>query len=217
MFKYEQMVADFVIFAIIYTKSRMIMTTRFIIYLALLVLSGCASQVPVLIKLPPNPDPEFHQVKQNVAAFQNQQVRWGGKIISVENKENSTWIEVLASSLNSYGKPRSRTDYEGRFIARVDGFLDPEQYNKDRKLTIFGTIETEFVKRIDDYLYSYPLVDAKAYYLWPEYRYRSAQYRYPYYHGYYYPYYRYPFGFQYRYSYFGFYNRFHHFGYRYYY
>ena len=189
------------------------MTTRFIIYLALLVLSGCASQVPVLIKLPPNPDPEFHQVKQNVAAFQKQQVRWGGKIISVENKENSTWIEVLASSLNSYGKPSSRTDYEGRFIARVDGFLDPEQYSKDRKLTIFGTIETEFVKRIDEYPYSYPLVNVKEYYLWPEYRHRTALYRSPYFHGYYYPFYRYPF---YRYP-FGFRHRYSHFGYRYYY
>jgi len=186
------------------------MTARFIIYLALLVLSGCASQVPVLIKLPPNPDPEFHQVKQNVEAFQNQQVRWGGKIISVENKEDSTWIEILANPLNSYGQPGSNTDYEGRFIARVDGFLDPEHYRKDRKLTIFGTIETEFVKRIDDHPYSYPLVSAKVYYLWPEYRfvryqYYDPYYRYydPYYPGYYYPGYYYPyfrdhFGFRHR-------------------
>jgi len=179
------------------------MTTRFIIYLALLVLNGCASQSPVVIKLPPSPDLEFHQVKENIDAFLNQQVRWGGKIISVENKENSTWIEVLASPLTSYGKPSSRTDYEGRFIARVDGFLDPEQYSKDRKLTIFGTIEAEFVKRIDDYPYSYPLVSVKEYYLWPDYSYRTAQYRNLYFHGYYYPYYRYPFGFHHRSHYFG--------------
>lgn len=185
------------------------MTTRFIIYLALLVLSGCASQVPVLIKLPPNPDLEFHQVKQNVAAFKEQQVRWGGRIISVENKADSTWIEVLASPLNSYGKPSSRTDYEGRFIARINGFLDPEHYSKNRKLTIFGTIETEFVNRIDEYPYSYPLVSAKEYYLWPEYRYRSARYRNPYFHGYYYPYYSYSFGFRHRLH--------HHFGFHHYY
>ena len=175
------------------------MTTRFIIYLALLVLNGCASQSPVSIKLPPSPDPEFHQVKQNIDAFLNQQVRWGGKIISVENKENSTWIEVLASPLNNYGKPSSRTDYEGRFIARVDGFLDPEQYSKDRKLTIFGTIEAEFVKRIDDHPYSFPLVRAKEYYLWPEYRTIQYQYYDPYYYhhgyGYYDPFFHDPFCF----------------------
>lgn len=180
------------------------MATRFIMYMAILVLSGCASQIPVSIKTPPSPDTEFMQAKENVDAFQDQHVRWGGTIISVENKENSTWIEVLASPLTSYGKPSSRTDYEGRFIARVDGFLDPEQYSKDRKLTIFGTIEAEFVKRIDDYPYSYPLVSVKEYYLWPDYSYRTAHYRNLYFHGYYYPYYRYPFGF-------------HHFGHRHYY
>ena len=189
------------------------MKTRLIIYLALLALNGCASQIPVSIKTPPSPDTEFQKVKQSVDNFQNQHVRWGGKIISVENKEDSTWIEILASPLNSYGKPSYRNSYEGRFMARVNGFLDPEHYSKDRRLTIYGTIETEFVKRIDEYPYSYPLVNVKEYYLWPEYQYRTARYRYPYYHGYYYPFYsysfyRYPFGFRHRYS---------HFGYRYYY
>jgi len=171
------------------------MRTRFILCLALLALSGCASQVPILIKLPPNPDPVFHQVKNNIDTFRNQYVRWGGKIISVENKENSTWIEILASPLNRYGQPGSNTDYEGRFIARVDGFLDPEHYSKDRYLTIFGTIESEFVKRIDDHPYSYPLVNTKVYYLWPEYRTARYQYHYSYYPGYYYPHYRHQFGF----------------------
>jgi len=177
------------------------MCTRFILCLALLTLSGCASQVPVLIKLPPNPDPEFLQVKQGVDTFQNQNVRWGGKIISVENKEDSTWIEILASPLNSYGKPSSRSNYEGRFIVRVDGFLDPEHYSKDRKLTVFGSIDTEFVKRIDEYPYSYPLVSAKEHYLWPEYRTARNQYRY---HYSYYPYYRYHFGFHHHNHHFGF-------------
>ena len=189
----------------------MIMTTRFIIYLALLVLSGCASQIPALIKTPPTPDPEFQQVKENVDTFQNQNVRWGGKIISVENKQDSTWIEIMASPLNSYGKPSSRKSYEGRFIARVDGFLDPEQYSKDRRLTVVGTIDTEFVKRIGEHPYSYPLVSVKEYYMWPEFR--EDRYYDPYYYGYRYVYYPYNFGFHYRFHHY----RFHHLGYRHYY
>ncbi|MEE8379165.1 MAG: Slp family lipoprotein [Gammaproteobacteria bacterium] len=184
------------------------MSTRLILCLALLTLSACASQVPILIKLPPTPDPDFIQVKDNIDTFQDQYVRWGGKIISVENKEDSTWIEILASPLNSYGRPNSYTDYEGRFIARIDGFLEPELYSKDRKITIFGTIDTEFVKRIDDFPYSYPLVSAKEHYLWPEYRTAryEYQYYYPYYHGYYYPYYRSHFGFHHHRHYFGLHN-----------
>ena len=172
--------------------SVMIMTKRILMPLVILVSSGCASQVPILIKIPPNPDIEFHQVKENIITFQGSYVRWGGKIISIENKEDSTWIEILSSPLNSYGKPVSRSSYEGRFIARVDGFLDPKQYSEDRKLTIFGSIDTEFVKKIDEHPYSYPLVSVKEYYMWPEFRdYRYNDY---YYYGYRYPFYRHHFG-----------------------
>jgi len=180
------------------------MSTRLILCLALLSLSACASQVPILIKLPPNPDPEFLQVQNNIDTFQNQYVRWGGKIISVENKENSTWIEILASPLKSYGQPHSNSDYEGRFIATIDGFFDPELYSKDRYLTIFGTIDSEVVQRIDEHPYSYPLVNATEHYLWPEYRITPYQYYYPYHHGYYYPYYSSRFGFHHHRHYFGF-------------
>jgi len=182
-----------------------IMAERIVLFLVIIVLSGCVSQVPILIKTPPTPDPEFHQVKQSIKTFQNQDVRWGGKIISVENKHDSTWIEILASPLNSYGEPSSSSNYEGRFIARIDGFLDPEHYSKDRKLTVFGTIDTEFVRRIDEHPYNYPLVSTKEYYMWPEYRpYRYSDpyyypyyygYRHPYYYGYRYPYYRHHLGF----------------------
>ena len=123
-------------------------------------------------------------MKDNTAAFQNQNIRWGGRIISVENKESTTWIEILANPLNRYGRPGSNDDYQGRFIAKIDGFLDPEHYSKDRKLSIYGTIDTELVKKIDDHSYSYPLVSAKAYYLWP--KNRTTRYRYPYYYNYFY-------------------------------
>ena len=45
-------------------------------------------------------------------------VRWGGAIASVENRRDETWIEIVERPLN--------TDKSaGRFLARVDGFLDP--------------------------------------------------------------------------------------------
>lgn len=161
-----------------------------LLLLALLFVSACASQVPVLIKLPPVPDPEFQQVKNNITPFLNQYVRWGGKIISIENKENSSWIEILVNPLNSYGRPGANDNYKGRFIAKIDGFLDPEHYAKDRKLTVYGKVESSLTRKIDDHPYNYPLVNAKVYYLWPEYR--NARYQYPYYPAYHsWPYYRY--------------------------
>lgn len=164
--------------------------TRLIYCIALLFLAGCASDVPILIKLPPEQELNYAQVKNNTRAYQGQYVRWGGKIISVENKANSTWIEIMANSLNNYGRPTSKENYEGRFIARIDGFLDPEQYAKDRKLTVYGKVESKIVRQIDDHLYDYPLVHALEYHLWHENR--TVDYPY-YYDHYFYPYYYYPY------------------------
>ena len=69
------------------------------------------------------------------------------RLSRLKTREDSTWIEILASPLNRYGRPGSNTDYEGRFIVRVNEFLDPEQYSKDRYLTTFGTIDSEYVQR----------------------------------------------------------------------
>lgn len=168
---------------------------RTIAYSVLLFLFGCNSHVPTLIKTAPDQELGYKQVKNNTENYQNEYVRWGGKIVSVENKENSTWIEILANPLGSFGRPKSGDDYEGRFIARIDGFLEPEQYAKDRYLTIYGKVETNIVKRVDEYPYNYPLIYAKEHHLWENYH--IARLNDPYFYSFqsrfYHPYYRYPF------------------------
>ena len=187
------------------------MTMRIIIFSLLLFMFGCNSHIPTLIKTPPEQELGYKQVKNNAKNYQNQYVRWGGKIVSVENKENSTWIEILANPLDSYGRPESGDDYQGRFIARIDGFLEPEQYAKDRYLTIYGKVETNIVKRVDEFPYNYPLIHAQEHHLWRNQR--IARLYDPYYYGYhprfYSPYYRYPY-FRYPYSryHFGFHHRY---------
>lgn len=146
-------------------------TVRITFFLSLLFLYGCNSHIPTLIKTRPNQDLGYQQVKDNTESYHDKDVRWGGKIVSVENKEDSTWIEILANPLNNFGRPLSRHDkYQGRFIARIDGFLEPEQYAKDRYLTIYGKVEKNIVKLVDEYPYNYPLVHAKEHHLWRNYR-----------------------------------------------
>ncbi len=152
-------------------------------------LSGCASQVPLLIQYSPDPDISYLQVKENLSSFVGQPVRWGGKIISVENREQSTWIEILATRLRAFGRPGYYDQYQGRFIARIDGFLDPEYYAKDKQLTVFGFIEDKLTKNIDEHAYEYPVIAVSDYYLWPEYR----PLRYPYYYPHRYPYHFHPY------------------------
>ena len=164
----------------------------------LLLLGGCASQIPVVIKLPPQPDIGLAEVKKDIEPYQDQYVRWGGEIIAVENRADSSLVEILANPLKSYGRPAPDNAYKGRFIARVGGFLDPEHYKKGRKLTVYGKIADMINGQIDQHPYNYPLVNVGAYHLWPEqrdYRYHYPFYPYPYYGPYHGPYYRHYFGF----------------------
>lgn len=164
----------------------------------LLLLGGCASRIPVVIKLPPQPDIGLAEVKKDIEPYQDQYVRWGGEIIAVENRADSSLVEILANPLKSYGRPAPDNAYKGRFIARIGGFLDPEHYKKGRKLTVYGKIADMINGQIDQHPYNYPLVNVGAYHLWPEhrdYRYHYPFYPYPYHGPYHGPYYRHYFGF----------------------
>jgi len=167
----------------------------------ILLATGCASNVPRAIQEAPAGNPTVGEVRDDIDPYQGVRVRWGGTIASVENRENETWIEVVATELGRYGRPKGSDYAFGRFIVRIEGFLDPQIYAEGRELTVAGEVESRLVRPIGEHPYTYPLVRASTYYLWPYYAGRG--YHYPYYHGYYRPYgYRYHLGFGHR----------HHFG-----
>lgn len=143
------------------------MDRRFIIILSsIILLYGCASSVPSIIRTPPVDNPSVTQVLDDIDAFLDAQVRWGGTIADVQNMKSETLVEIVARELRSNGRPRSGDQSEGRFQARIDGFLDPEIYEKGRSLTVVGTIEGDLPGEIGDYPYRYPVINVSAYYLW---------------------------------------------------
>ena len=166
------------------------------ISLASVLLSGCAStRIPTRIQQAPAGQPAVTEVQQDPARFNDTAVRWGGTIVRVENLPETTYIEVLSRTLSGKGKPDAGSSGKGRFMVRFDGFLDPEEYTKDRLLTVTGRTSGVREKPVGEYLYRYPLVVPDSYYLW------SVEQPYSYY-----PYYRdpfydpwYPFGYRYPY------------------
>jgi outer membrane lipoprotein len=60
----------------------------------------------------------------------------GGYILETKNLTDETIVEVLQAPLTFQVEPKSKDLSEGRFIVSHKGFLDPEVYNKDRKLTV---------------------------------------------------------------------------------
>ena len=134
------------------------------IALAAFALGGCATVPPQLA------GQNFSAITAQQAAQQNahgDRVRWGGSIVKVEPKSDSTCFEILSRDLFSDARPRPRSQSNGRFIACSKGFYDPELYKKDRDITVTGALAGTEKHKVGGYDYTYALVDADNIYLWP--------------------------------------------------
>jgi outer membrane lipoprotein len=137
-----------------------------IIMLGATLLAACASQIPEQIRNVPENSPSVSAARAGIKRLIGARVRWGGTIANVENRESQTWIEVVARDLQDNARPRDSDRSQGRFLARVDGFLDPAIYSKGREITVVGSLDGQQTRAIDKYEYRYPVVDVQSYYLW---------------------------------------------------
>lgn len=134
----------------------------------MVILGGCATQVPAPISTVPAGNLTVAEVRAGPDRFTGSEVRWGGVITKVENKSSQTWIEVVSRELKSNGQPRVNSGSRGRFIASFPGFVDPVVYSTGQLLTVVGTVEGETTRPIGEYAYLFPLVAVSSSYLWPE-------------------------------------------------
>jgi len=133
-----------------------------------MLLTACASNIPDAIRLAPNNEISISAAQSSPKSIIGAQVRWGGNIISIKNKPNETWVEVLARPLDYEGEPDSDAASQGRFLARIRGFLDPAIYAPERKITLRGRLESIIVRLIGKHPYRFPLVQTQVHYLWPK-------------------------------------------------
>jgi outer membrane lipoprotein len=167
--------------------------SRCAVMLLALLLSACASQVPLNIRKAPADNPALEQVRENTTGYLGRQVRWGGTIIATSNREASTVLTMLGRPLYRGGEPKFTDDSTGRFIAIVPEFLDPQVYAPDRQVTVSGTLLHTEDGKVGEHPYNYPVVQADAWYLWPEitygpYGYPSPLWQDPWYYDPWYPY-----------------------------
>lgn len=132
-----------------------------------LLLSGCATQVPAPIATAPVHNPQLEQVRAHPGNYQGVTVRWGGTIAEVENQEHDTVLVIVDRPLESDGQPQVNDMSQGRFLAQAKGFLDPVVYAPGRLLTVVGTVAGARTRKIGSYSYQYPVVAVESYYLWP--------------------------------------------------
>ncbi|MEZ5541755.1 MAG: Slp family lipoprotein [Pseudomonadota bacterium] len=174
--------------------------------LAATLLSACTSPIPPLIRQGPADSPWPAVVRGEIDTYRDQQVRWGGSIIATENRKDATRLTVLGRLLYRDGEPRLTDDNAGRFIVRVPEFLDPKVYAPDRRITVTGTVRGTESGKVGEHTYVYPVVEAQAWYLWPQETDRYHYYDDPWYDPWWYDrwyspwYYRgYPYAYPYRY------------------
>lgn len=137
-------------------------------------LSGCATQAPAPIATAPPNNPSLAQVRAQPNDYKGIKARWGGTIAAVENQEQETVLLIVSRPLNDEGKPQVDATSPGRFMAKINGFLDPAIYTAGRLVTVVGTITGSESRKIGSYSYLYPVVAVEHYYLWPQ---PAARYR----------------------------------------
>jgi outer membrane lipoprotein len=135
-----------------------------LIFIAML--SACASGIPRPISEPPPVKTSVAEARTDIERLRGTQVRWGGKIAGVENHPTETWIDIVELPLSRYGRPQETDRSGGRFIARIEGFLDPHVYTSGRQITVAGTLEKTLSRAIGDYPYTYPVVKTEVHHLW---------------------------------------------------
>jgi outer membrane lipoprotein len=149
----------------------------------LFILTGCAPVISKNLREQADLSLSFGEVIRNPDAFKGRTVIWGGEIIETSNEENGeTVLEVFQRPLNWREEPQETVASEGRFLVRVEKYLDPYIYRRGRKITVAGEILGSEVRPIGKMEYRYPLILSKEIYLWTYYYYPYYAYPYPYYY-----------------------------------
>lgn len=128
---------------------------------------GCAT-IPEAISTPVA-GPTIQEVRAHPQSRIDKKVRWGGTVVEMRNLKSSSEVTVVARPLSDAGEPLGDRASTGRFIAVIDGFLEPEEYQSGRRITVVGRIDGTRTSKIGEYVYDYPVVQARHLYLWPAY------------------------------------------------
>ena len=101
-------------------------------------LSGCAG-VPIVQEnaMPPMP---FSELVAHADQYKGKAVILGGYVLEVENFEGHSRISAVQAPLGFRQHVKSKDLSKGRLILIYDGFIDPEVYAKDRRITVGGNI-----------------------------------------------------------------------------
>ncbi len=139
----------------------------------LLLLTACSSQNVQNDAAQPGQTTPSQLVQHPRALAVGSAVRWGGKIVGIQNLKDKTILEILALQLDDSGRPVLNSAAGGRFLAEQPDYLEPLEYAPGRLVTIHGKFTGMRSGRVGESRYRFPLVATKELLLWPRTQYRS--------------------------------------------
>jgi len=133
--------------------------------LASVLLAGCVS-VPDSVKgTSATPQEDLVQVLNAPQHYVGQEVRFGGKVIAVSNKNGSTRLEIAAMQLDGAARPILGSPTIGRIFADINGFVDPVNVS-NQMVTVVGPVSGLAKGKIGDADYTYVTVKVTGYQRW---------------------------------------------------
>ena len=129
-------------------------------------ISGCASYPDVVKVAEGTPLVSYQSATQG--KVQQCTARWSGVIAKVENNASNTRLEVVYFPGNESGRPKVSDQTEGRFVAYINGFVDPMVYQQGKSVTVLGQLAPAETGLVDKFEYIYPVIQQAVVYLWPK-------------------------------------------------
>ncbi|MDE2341777.1 MAG: Slp family lipoprotein [Betaproteobacteria bacterium] len=129
-------------------------------------LSACSTMVPEPLAGNSFADVTIGQA-QSQPEVMGLRVRWGGTIARTTPGPRDTCFEVVNRPLDEQARPELDDRSDGRFMACLSGFYDPEVYAPKREITVIGTLQAPAIGKIGNHDYVYPKVAVDTLYLWP--------------------------------------------------
>lgn len=124
--------------------------------LTFLMVAGC-SVISKETRKEVDPDITLDMVQKNPDQYIGKKVLWGGIILSSENLEKTTEIEVLETELGYDQRPENGQS-RGRFLIESNRYLDTSIYKENKRITAAGTVQRVETRKIGRMDYLYPVI-----------------------------------------------------------
>ena len=106
------------------------------------------------------------QVVKTPERFINSNVVWGGRIVQVSNFSDHSEVELLAYPLDSSQRPKANDSGNGRFIAVMQGYVEPIDYPPGALMTVSGKLNGSRSGQVGQANYVFPLINVAQSHVW---------------------------------------------------